>query len=143
MSELKMTGNCLRGSRPLLSFDQVSSLQLMFSVLESQYWYYQYNNNLSTSVILMSFVQTCLIFIWQDFDKEPHWRLLKELIIQVGRKTKKLLSHRIWNVQYFLTVFLHDKGQTKWTWLLTSLMEGSNSCLYIYQLVQVYLRVEW
>ncbi|KAK3090971.1 hypothetical protein FSP39_016123, partial [Pinctada imbricata] len=40
MSELKMTGNCLRGSRPLLSFDQ-------------------------------------------DFDKEPHWKLLKELIIQI------------------------------------------------------------
>ncbi|XP_048759824.1 ribosome biogenesis protein BRX1 homolog [Ostrea edulis] len=39
MSELKMTGNCLKGSRPLLSFDQ-------------------------------------------EFDKEPHWSLLKELLIQ-------------------------------------------------------------
>ncbi|XP_061175770.1 ribosome biogenesis protein BRX1 homolog [Saccostrea echinata] len=40
MSELKMTGNCLKGSRPLLSFDQ-------------------------------------------EFDKEPHWSLLKELLIQI------------------------------------------------------------
>ncbi|XP_062601989.1 ribosome biogenesis protein BRX1 homolog [Saccostrea cucullata] len=40
MSELKMTGNCLKGSRPLLSFDQ-------------------------------------------EFDKEPHWTLLKELLIQI------------------------------------------------------------
>lgn len=39
MSELKMTGNCLKGSRPLLSFDQ-------------------------------------------EFDKEAHWSLLKELLIQ-------------------------------------------------------------
>lgn len=39
MSELKMTGNCLKGSRPLLSFDQ-------------------------------------------EFDKESHWSLLKELLIQ-------------------------------------------------------------
>lgn len=39
MSELKMTGNCLKGSRPLLSFDQ-------------------------------------------EFDKEAHWSLIKELLIQ-------------------------------------------------------------
>lgn len=39
MSELKMTGNCLKGSRPFLSFDQ-------------------------------------------EFDKEAHWSLIKELLIQ-------------------------------------------------------------
>ncbi|XP_061472068.1 ribosome biogenesis protein BRX1 homolog [Rhineura floridana] len=40
LAELKMTGNCLRGSRPLLSFDQT-------------------------------------------FDQEPHYALLKELLIQI------------------------------------------------------------
>lgn len=40
MHELKMTGNCLRGSRPLLSFNK-------------------------------------------EFDKEPHWMVLKEMLIQI------------------------------------------------------------
>lgn len=30
LAELKMTGNCLKGSRPLLSFDPVSSFLISF-----------------------------------------------------------------------------------------------------------------
>jgi ribosome biogenesis protein BRX1 len=42
MDELKMTGNCLKGSRPIVVFDKT-------------------------------------------FDETPHWRLIKELLTQVGR----------------------------------------------------------
>ncbi|KAG8040356.1 hypothetical protein G9C98_000927 [Cotesia typhae] len=34
MSELKLTGNCLRGSRPLLSFDESFSTDIQYGVLK-------------------------------------------------------------------------------------------------------------
>jgi ribosome biogenesis protein BRX1 len=56
MDELKMTGNCLKGSRPILSFDSV-------------------------------------------FDSDPHWKLYKEMFVQIfgspkgHPKTKPFIDH--------------------------------------------------
>eukprot|EP00455_Lapot_gusevi_P046550 TRINITY_DN6146_c0_g1_i2.p1 TRINITY_DN6146_c0_g1~~TRINITY_DN6146_c0_g1_i2.p1 ORF type:complete len:295 (-),score=42.34 TRINITY_DN6146_c0_g1_i2:22-906(-) len=56
MDELKLTGNCLKGSRPIMSFDK-------------------------------------------NFDSTPHWKLLKELLLQVfgspkgHSKTKPFVDH--------------------------------------------------
>lgn len=50
MDELKMTGNCLKGSRPLVVFDP-------------------------------------------SFDAEPHWRLIKELLMHVSMPTWCTLFH--------------------------------------------------
>ncbi|CAE1316803.1 BRX1 [Acanthosepion pharaonis] len=75
MCELKLTGNCLKGSRPLLSFDE-------------------------------------------KFDKEPHWKILKELFIQIfgtpnhHPKSQPFIDHvfffsildnRIWFRNYSIT----------------------------------------
>ena len=38
MDELKLTGNCLKGSRPILSFDKVC-IYLIFSIELHLYWY--------------------------------------------------------------------------------------------------------
>lgn len=72
MEELKMTGNCLKASRPLLSFDPI-------------------------------------------FQKEPHWKVLKELLTQIFGTPKNhpksqpfidrvytftILDHRIWFRHY-------------------------------------------
>lgn len=51
--ELRMTGNCLKGSRPLLSFDAVNVL-----------------------------LETKILTFQQEFDDKPHFKLVKELLIQ-------------------------------------------------------------
>lgn len=72
LAELKMTGNCLKGSRPLLSFDPVSSFQMSFL--------FQMLSDIEHVCILCN---TFICFAMQKFDKEPHYALLKELFTQV------------------------------------------------------------
>lgn len=50
MDELKMTGNCLKGSRPIVVFDNT-------------------------------------------FDQDPHWRLIKEVMMQVSRPCLLHVAH--------------------------------------------------
>ena len=42
MNELKLTGNCLKGSRPLLSFDPVRSLNVHSCALQTCIYMYMY-----------------------------------------------------------------------------------------------------
>lgn len=72
LAELKMTGNCLKGSRPLLSFDPVSSFQMSFLF-----------ETLSDIEHVCILCNTVICFAMQKFDKEPHYALLKELFTQV------------------------------------------------------------
>lgn len=69
LAELKMTGNCLKGSRPLLSFDPVSTFQMSLYYCKYMKCCDRYN--------------TFIHFAVQKFDKEPHFALLKELFTQV------------------------------------------------------------
>ncbi|XP_053264635.1 ribosome biogenesis protein BRX1 homolog [Podarcis raffonei] len=72
LAELKMTGNCLRGSRPILSFDKASINLLGYHIT---FCYLTINFFWPISKILTFFPQT--------FDQEPHYAVLKELFIQI------------------------------------------------------------
>ena len=71
MDELKLTGNCLKGSRPILSFDTVTSLDFITS-----------------HRAMYRTLSLC-----QVFDQIPHYSLLKELFTQVYVITIILLHH--------------------------------------------------
>ncbi|GAB1608364.1 ribosome biogenesis protein BRX1 homolog [Argonauta hians] len=107
MCELKLTGNCLKGSRPLLSFDQT-------------------------------------------FDSEPHWKLLKELFVQIfgtpnqHPKSQPFIDHifsfsvldnRIWFRNYSVTDELGSLVEIGPRFVLNPvrIFEGSfcKSCLYV------------
>jgi len=68
MEELKFTGNCLKSSRPVLSFDHVRNRNIVkLSEVFLATWARYYS----------------LLFDVQNFEEFPHTRLLKELFTQV------------------------------------------------------------
>lgn len=88
LAELKLSGNHLKGSRPVLSFHQVWLLVCHAQCMKCP----RYSLVLSTLLTSMSI---------QAFDGKPHLKLLKEMLTQVfatpkgHQKSKPFLDHVI------------------------------------------------
>ena len=114
MNELKLTGNCLLGSRPLLSFDPVRLLLQKIAMVDFYVrGFIAIMSRISKDFILRIFVPSNLsfppIFVFyspfifflflQCFTGSPHYSLIKELFIKIFStpyyhpKSKPFIDH--------------------------------------------------
>lgn len=85
LAELKMTGNCLKGSRPLLSFDPVSSFQMSFFFLfkiNEMLWDIEHVYSLCNTFIYLcrNLTRSLTMLYWRSFShryvcKKPAYTL--------------------------------------------------------------------
>ena len=93
MAELKLSGNHLKGSRPVLSFDQVCCSRCCSrrSLVEplrmgSRTCFCTWTTVCSEIQTLLQSLQSLLL---QTFEEAPHWQLLKEVLTHVFATPKR------------------------------------------------------
>jgi ribosome biogenesis protein BRX1 len=95
MAELKLSGNHLKGSRPVLSFDKVRCPRCCLSASPRRAAVHDSANVtvhgplVCSEYLVQTLVQRLPLMLLQTFEEAPHWQLLKEVFTHVFATPKR------------------------------------------------------